>query len=191
MSQAEQLHFLSSEEYLLFEERAGNRHEYVNGLTIAMAGASRKHNLLTLAFASMLRTHLKGGSCRAYASDMKVNASHKGNEVFYYPDVMVSCDNTQKNQYVETKPSIIAEVLSPSTEARDRMEKLAAYTAIDGLKEYVLIHQDKVAVDLYQSNAGGWEVIRLNNETDTLTLKSIDFSVTLRELYDDVMDALE
>ncbi|MBO9483036.1 Uma2 family endonuclease [Salinisphaera sp. G21_0] len=93
-----------------------------------------------------------------------------GNDVFYYPDVMVACNDSDQNAYVEDQPTLIAEVLSPTTEARDRMEKLAAYAAIKGLKEYVLIHQDKIAVDLYQSTDSGWEIIRLKQETDTLLL---------------------
>lgn len=190
MSQAEQLHLMTPGEYLAFEQQADERHEYVNGLTIAMAGASRRHNLLTLAFAAMLRAHLRGGPCRAYASDMKVNASHKGNEVFYYPDVMVACDGPGQNPYVEDQPKIIAEVLSPTTETRDRMEKLAAYTSINGLQEYVLIHQDKVAVDLYQNSGNGWEIIRLRQEKATLQLRSINFSVSLQELYEDVADVI-
>ncbi|WP_263079935.1 Uma2 family endonuclease [Endozoicomonas sp. Mp262] len=137
-----------------------------------------------------LSAHLRGSPCRAYASDMKVNASHKGSEVFYYPDVMVACNEPGQNQYVEEQPTIIAEVLSSTTEARDRMEKLAAYTAIKGLREYVLIHQDKMAVDLYQNTASGWEVIRLKQETDILQLGSIDFSVSLRALYEDVIDLI-
>lgn len=181
---------MTPDEYLAFEQQADVRHEYVNGLIIAMAGASRRHNLLTLAFASMLRTHLRGKPCRAYASDMKVNASHKGNEVFYYPDVIVACGDPGQNPYVEDQPTLIAEVLSATTEARDRMEKLAAYTAINGLREYVLIHQDKIAVDLYQNTGSGWEVIRLTQETDTLKLRSIGCSVNLRDLYEDVIDLI-
>ncbi|WBA82180.1 Uma2 family endonuclease [Endozoicomonas sp. GU-1] len=190
MAQAEQLQLMTPEAYLAFEQQADQRHEYVNGLIVAMAGASRRRNLLTLAFASLLRAHLQGSPCRAYSSDMKVNASHKGNDVFYYPDVMVACNDSDQNAYVEDQPTLIAEVLSPTTEARDRMEKLAAYTAIKGLKEYVLIHQDKIAVDLYQSTDSGWEIIRLKQETDTLQLHSIGFSVTLRELYEDVVGVL-
>ena len=100
------------------EQHSDIKHEYVNGLIIAMTGASRRHNLLTLAVASMLRSHLRGTACQTFASDMKVDASNKGNTVFYYPDVMVSCnrkDSNADNAYVEKHPQIIIEVLSPST----------------------------------------------------------------------------
>ena len=190
MAVAEPLNFLEPDAYLEVEQKSDIKHEYVNGLIVAMAGASRRHNLLTLALASMLRSHLRGTGCQTFASDMKVNASHKGNNIFYYPDVMVSCNQKSNNNYVEDHPQIIIEVLSPSTEARDRMEKLAAYTAIPGLKEYVLVHQDKIAVDIYQSTSAGWEVIRLTHEQEVAHLVSIDFSATLQEIYEDVVGVL-
>lgn len=153
-----------------------------------MAGASRRHNLLTLAAVSLLRSHLRGTPCQVFASNMKVNASHKGNSVYYYPDVLVPCHGNNSNDYVEDEPQIIIEVLSPSTEARDRIEKLAAYTSIPALKEYILISQDRIAVDIYQKSTSDWEVIRLDHEQDVLTLHSIDYSVSLRELYEDVFE---
>ena len=188
MSEAKRLQWMTPEEFLAFEQFAAEKHEYVNGLIIAMAGASRRHNLLTLAFASLLRSHLRGSPCQVFASDMKVNASHKGNDLFFYPDVMVSCNGENGNHYVEEHPQIIVEVLSPSTEGRDRLEKLAAYTSIESLKEYVLVHQDTVAVDLYQHTGNGWEVIRYTSEHDQLILNSIGFSVPLHEIYEDVDD---
>ena len=187
MAAAEPLRFITPEEFLESEKQSDIKHEYVNGWVIAMAGASRRHNLLTLALASMLRSHLRGTGCQTFASDMKVNASHKGNTIFYYPDVMVGCNQQSNNHYVEDHPQIIIEVLSPSTEARDRMEKLAAYTAIPSLKEYVLVRQDKIAMDIYQNTGAGWEVIRLTHEQEIAHLTSIDFSVTLQEIYEDVV----
>ena len=91
MAAAEPLKFLEPDTYLAMEQKSDVKHKYVNGLVVAMAGASRRHNLLTLALAAMLRNHLRGTDCQTFASDMKVNASHKGNNIFYYPDVMVSC----------------------------------------------------------------------------------------------------
>ena len=190
--QAEQLQFLEPNEYLAFEAQADVRHEYVNGLVIAMAGASRRHNLLTVALTRLLSTHLRGTPCQTYASDMKVNASHKGNKVFYYPDVMVACNklDSSNDQYVEDKPQIIVEVLSPSTESRDRLEKLAAYTSIHGLKEYVLVHQDKISIDVYQNTGAGWEVARYRHDQDEVSLDSIGFKVSVKEIYEDVLGVL-
>lgn len=190
MALAKPLEFIEPDNYLEMEQQSDIKHEYVNGIVSVMAGASRRHNLLTLALGSMLRSHLRGTGCQTFTSDMKVNASHKGNTIFYYPDIMVSCSRESNNAYVEDHPQIIIEVLSPSTEARDRMEKLAAYTAISSLKEYVLVHQDRVAIDLYQNTGSGWEVIRYTQEQELIHLISIDFSSTLQEIYEDVVGVL-
>ncbi|WP_196221131.1 Uma2 family endonuclease [Sansalvadorimonas verongulae] len=189
MPQAEQLHFMSPDEYLAFEQQADVKHEYVNGLIASMAGASRSHNLLTLAFVTMLRAHLRGTPYQTYASDRKVDASHKGSTVFYYPDIMVACHPLQSGngQYVEDKPQIIVEVLSPSTEARDRMEKLSAYTSIPGLKEYVLVSQNKLAIDVYRHSGKGWEIVRYR-DNDAISLNSIAFSASLKDVYEDILD---
>ena len=190
MAAAKPLRFMTPTEYLESEKFSDIKHEYVNGLIIAMAGASRRHNLLTLAVASMLRSHLRGTPCQTFANDMKVNASHKGNDIYYYPDVLVSCADKSNNPYVEELPQVIVEVLSPSTETRDRMEKLAAYTALPSLQEYVLIHQDRISVDIYQNTGNGWEVIRLTHEQQTMQLNSIGFSASLQEIYEDIIDTL-
>ena len=190
MALAKPLEFIEPDAYIAMEQQSDIKHEYVNGLITAMAGASRRHNLLTIALASLLRNHLRGTGCQTFASDMKVNASHKGNTIFYYPDVMVSCNRGNQNAFVEEHPQIIIEVLSPSTEARDRMEKLAAYTSIPGLKEYVLVHQDRIAIDLYQNTGHGWEVIRFTHEQEKVHFLSIDFSATLQEIYEDVAGVL-
>ena len=190
MAEAEKLLFMKPAEYIEFEKKAEHRHEFVNGLITAMAGASRQHNLLTLAFASMLRAHLRGSGCHVFASDMKVDASHKGNALFYYPDIMVSCTRDHSNKFVETNPLVIAEVLFPTTEARDRIEKLRAYTSIPGLQEYILVSQDKIAIDLYQKIGNDWEIHRLNGEQQELHLASIDYTAKLKEIYEDIMDVL-
>lgn len=190
MALVEPLEFMEPDNYLEMEQRSDIKHEYVNGVITAMAGASRRHNLLTLALGSMLRSHLRGTGCQTFTSDMKVNASHKGNSIFYYPDIMVSCNRENNNAYVEDYPQIIIEVLSPSTEARDRMEKLAAYTAISSLKEYVLVHQERVAIDLYQNTDSGWEVVRYTQEQEVIHFISVNFSATLQEIYEDVVGVL-
>ena len=145
---------ITADEYLRGEQSSDIRHEYDNGYMVAMVGASRAHNLITLSLASAIRSQLKGGSCRTYASDMKVRIQSKENDLFYYPDVLVSCDQAPTSEYYEEKPKLIIEVLSPSTETRDRLEKLAAYMRIPSLKEYFTVAQDKVEVCRYTVDKG-------------------------------------
>ena len=110
------------EEYLQGEHSSDVKHEYDNGYIFAMVSASRAHNLIALTVASEMKLHLKGKPCRSYMSDMKVRIQTKGNDLFYYPDVMVSCDDQPPSEYYEEKPVLIVEVLSPSTETRDKLE---------------------------------------------------------------------
>ena len=189
MPHTELVHFMTPDEYLAFEQQAEVKHEYVNGLIIAMAGASRRHNLLTLSMAALLRSHLRGTPGQTYANAMKINASHKGNQVFYYPDIMVACHGQDRDcdPFVEEQPQIVVEVLSPSTQMRDRMEKLAAYTAIAGLREYVLVAQDTLEIDVYQSTGAQWEIVRYRDDPDaTLSLNSIGFSTRMKDIYEDI-----
>ena len=191
MLQTEPVHFMTPDEYLAFEQQCDVKHEYLNGLIIAMPGASRRHNLLTVAMATLLRYHLRGTPCQIFASAMKVNASHKGNQVFYYPDILVACHGQDRDcdPFVEEQPQVVVEVLSPSTQMRDRMEKLAAYTAIAGLREYVLVAQDRLEIDVYQSTGAQWEIVRYRGDPDaTLSLNSIGFSTRMKDIYEDISE---
>jgi Uma2 family endonuclease len=83
---------------------------------MAMVDASRKHNLIALSLATRIKSHIKGKPCRTYISDMKLRIQTQGNDQFYYPDLMVSCDEDPPSEYYEDKPLLIIEVLSPTTE---------------------------------------------------------------------------
>jgi Uma2 family endonuclease len=134
---------ITAEAYLALENNSDIKHEFVSGYLYAKVGSSRAHNLLALAFASSIRSHLAGSGCRVYISDMKVYAKTREDEVFYYPDVMVSCDEQPPSEYYEKNPRLIVEVSSDSTESKDRLEKLNIYPKIESLQEYVLVSQKK------------------------------------------------
>ncbi len=178
---------LTVEEYLRGEQSSDTRHEYDNGYVVAMVGASRTHNLITLSLASAIRQKLKGTPCRTYASDMKVRTQTNENDLFYYPDVMVSCDQSPSSEFYEEKPSLIIEVLSPSTETRDKLEKLAAYTRISTLKEYFTVAQDRVEVCRYAMESG--EVVMTQyQDGDVIEFSSIKLSLSIKEVYEDVVN---
>ena len=90
-----------------------------------MTGSSREHNLIATNIISLLRPHLRGGSCRAFVSDMKVEIQTNSQraDFFYYPDVVVTCDSQDRERYFLTSPCLVIEILSPSTQATDRREK--------------------------------------------------------------------
>jgi Uma2 family endonuclease len=125
MAQPSFEHRVSIAEYLEFEEGSP---EFADGKLFAMVGSSDEHNTISASFVSLLRDAVRGGPRRAFNSDMKVPT----NQVFYYPDAMVSCDErdtkvTPENRFYESHPCLIVEVLSPSTEKIDRGEKLSNY----------------------------------------------------------------
>ena len=118
--------------------------------------------------------------------DMKLKAGCKADNIFFYPDVMVSCSRDQQDHYVEHEPKLVVEVLSPGTEQYDRLSKLEAYTQIESLEEYLLVDQREMKIDLYRRSGEKWLLARYG-EGDELQLASIDFTVTVSRIYQDVI----
>lgn len=187
MPAVQKIRRLSTEEYLALEHDADSRHEYVDGEIFAMAGASRAHSLIVGNFHAALHNHLRASRCRVLASDMKVQVSPAN--AFYYPDLLVSCSDidTEPDNYYETRPRLIVEVLSRSTEARDRMEKRLNYQMLDSLEEYVLAAQDKIEIDIYRRADGEWEHERYSAGAD-IALRSVGFELPIAEIYNNVPD---
>ena len=163
------------------EERGEVRHEYVNGLIYAMVGGTARHNLITSTVTSTLKRHLKGKPCHVFMSDMKVRVD----DTFYYPDVMVVCETIDMKSLYQTAPTLIVEVLSVSTEAKDRLEKLAAYQSLSSVKEYVLLAQDKVLADIYRRDGNEWNIESLSYG-DTIHLTSVGYTGPVETFYEDV-----
>ena len=124
--------YMSPEEFLKWEEQQDIKYEYINGEVFAMTGGTIPHTTIALNLAAGLKNHLRGGKCRPFMADAKVGIS--GNGPFHYPDVMVSCDQRDKQaiKFIQF-PCLIVEVLSPSTEAYDRG---GSFSNIEGLKLY-------------------------------------------------------
>src|ERR1044071_8635235 len=135
MSLRRQKSHLSVAEYLAGEKESPTRHEFVNGQVYAMAGASDKHNRIAGNIYARLTLDMDDGSCEPFISDMKVMVAPT---VYYYPDVVVTCDPSGGDPYFREQPLLIVEVISPSTERNDRHEKMEAYKRVSGLREYVL-----------------------------------------------------
>ncbi|XSG86304.1 MAG: Uma2 family endonuclease [Methylohalobius sp. ZOD2] len=169
---------LTVEEYLEGEKHADIRHEYERGEVVAMIGASRNHNRLTgRIFADLLR-HLEDTPCEAFASDMKVRVD----DCFYYPDVVVDCDPKDDHDFYLEHPVLIVEVLSESTEQRDRTVKRLAYQSIPGLREYLLLAQDRVRAELYRCSGSGWD-LEIYGAGEVMRLASVDLELPLAEIY--------
>ena len=175
---------LSADDYLEGELKSDIRHEYVDGEVYAMAGAGEAHNLIALNVASRLRGAARGGPCRVFISDMKVRVAARN--AFYYPDVLVVCDSFDTQPYFKESPCLIVEVLSSSTEAIDRREKMLAYRTLASLREYVLIAQDKRQVEVYRRGEDGAWSLETLTEGDPLHLECVGAVLSLDEVYEDV-----
>ncbi|WRH67502.1 MAG: Uma2 family endonuclease [Planktothrix sp. GU0601_MAG3] len=177
--------YLSPEEYLEVEKNSPIKHEYIQGQIYAMAGASDAHVTITANLLAMLRNHIRGTGCRVYVADMKARIETLN--IFYYPDIMVTCDSRDANfEYFKCYPCLIIEVLSSSTEAFDRGDKFIDYQELETLQEYVLISQNRQRVDCFRRNAEGrWELYSYRGNQE-LELTSVNFSCSLTAVYEDI-----
>lgn len=172
------------EDYLQGEKVSQIKHEYVYGAVYAMAGASRNHNRIIINFSSRLHEHLLNSNCEVFTSDMKVRVDL---ETFYYPNVVVSCDSGNQDRYVIEEPHLVVEVLSHSTERTDRGEKLFTYRHVPSLREYVIVAQDRVYIEVHRrANNEDWirEVFTQTDETVNLT--SVEFELSVGDIYRNV-----
>lgn len=175
---------ISPEDYLQGERNGNIRHEYVDGQVFAMAGAGEKHNIIALNLASELRNASRGTDCRAFISDMKLHLAELNR--FYYPDILLSCNPEDNNAYFKEHPCLIVEVLSPSTEATDRREKLHAYQQIPSLKEYVLVSQESPQIELYRRSEAHWLYYLLDDPADVLQLECLELTLSMATVFEDV-----
>lgn len=176
--------------YLAWEAEQTEKHDYLNGEVFAMAGASEAHVTIALNVAMALRHHLRGTPCSVFISDMKLHAEQAN--AYFYPDVFVTCaESDRKHSQFKTAPSLIVEVLSPSTSDYDRGDKFAAYRRLPSVQEVLFIYQEQRRVELYRRNttevgeAGGWWFYPLDGNA-TLELASIGLQLPLDGVYEDV-----
>ena len=179
---------MTREQYLAFERRSPKRHEYVDGELFAMTGASEPHILIVGNFGGELRLQFKSRRCRVYTNDMRVRIA--GKDRYNYPDIVAVCDPPiLEDQELDTlvNPSLIVEVLSPSTEAYDRGAKFEDYRAIETLKEYVLVDQTKPLVEQFRRQSDGqWLFTSASGLEAFIDLPSVGCRISLAEIYDKV-----
>lgn len=182
-SQPKKPHLISPEDYLAQEIESDEKSEYVDGEIYAMTGTTVRHNRIALDVAILLKNHLKGRPCETFIADIKVHAARAN--AFYYPDVVVRCNPTPlaDETRVIDDPTLIIEVLSPSTEAIDRREKLAAYRRIPSVQEYVLIAQSERSVEIYRRQGDiNWSYLAFADD-EAVTLDSIGLTLPMNLIY--------
>lgn len=177
----------TAEEYLALERKAEYKSEFVNGMIVGSAGATRQHNLIAGNVFGEVRAQLRGRTCEVYMSDIRVKVDPTG--LYTYPDVVVACGDIRfEDEHVDTllNPTLIVEVLSPSTEAYDRGEKFAHYRRLETLQEYVLVSQDKVRIESYVRQGAQWLLSEASGGDEMVRLESIGCGLVLRDVYDKV-----
>jgi Uma2 family endonuclease len=178
---------ISPEEYLAIDRAAESRSEFLDGEIIAMSGGSLRHAAIQVNLAAELRAPLRGGSCKAFSADLRVRVSHR---MFVYPDLTVVCGKpnlADDRQDVILNPTVIFEVLSPSTESYDRGIKLQRYRGIESLQDYILVAQDQMRVEQYTRGQGPvWSFRDYEGPSDILVISSIGASLPLGAIYEGV-----
>ncbi len=179
---------ISLEDYLAAERQAETKSEYLNGDVFAMSGASREHNLIVWNLSGSLYAQLRGRGCEAYVGDMRVHIPATG--LYTYPDIAVVCGEPRfEDGELDTllNPTLLIEVLSPSTEGYDRGKKAAHYRALDSLREYLLVSQEEVRVELLtRQEDGHWLLSEASRLEETVSLGSIGCTLRLADVYERV-----
>ena len=171
---------LTAADYLALEADGSVRHEYVGGLMHPRAESSKRHNLIAGNVARLLSDAAGDGPCRGYMSDVKLRV---GEDVYYYPDVMVACGPEGKDAFVEEAPCLVVEVVSPSTAVIDRREKLVAYKRIPTLEAYVIVEQDARRVQRHwRDEQGVWWDAEVSGQ-GRVPLPCPETTLTLDEIY--------
>jgi len=179
---------ISEDEYLRLEAQSPIKHEYVNGEMFAMTGGTLRHNTIAGNMVVALRGHLRDTSCGAFIHDVRVRVAKTNS--YYYPDLLVTCARGTETMGLSAvtvdDPVLVVEVLSTSTEATDRREKLLAYRTLASLSGYVLISQDEAHVEIHRRRGDiGWEKIEYAGP-ETVELASVGLQVGMREIYEGV-----
>jgi Uma2 family endonuclease len=179
----------SFREYLRVDSESPAKHEFLDGMILAMAGGSPEHAALAMAVGASLQRQLEGRRCRVYSADLRVRVPSTG--FAGYPDVTVVCDRLERDPddaSTATNPTVVVEILSPSTEQYDRGEKLRQYQELASLLHVVLIAHDEKRIDVWSRSETGWSVTTAN-AGERARLEGIGCALAVDEIYRDPLSA--
>jgi Uma2 family endonuclease len=176
--------FMTAAEYLDWEPTQEERYEYWDGEVVAMSGATRNHNRISANCFRLLDDVLVDRPCEAYIVDVKVQVAP--GQKYFYPDVVVTCDERDKDPRFVQFPRLIVEMLSPSTEAIDRGIKFAQYRKFTALQEYVLVQVDQPSVEVFRRNTQGQWVLSEYTLEDRFCFESLNVEIAIADLYQQV-----
>ena len=172
---------LTLDEYLSWENAQPDKHEFHEGEVFAMVGARRIHGRVVSNLNRRLSQALEGTPCQVFSETMKVQIAE---DTILYPDVFVTCDKADlATEMIFRAPTVVVEVLSPSTQAYDRSQKFAPYRRIPALKEYLLVDPDSRRVEAFRRSADDLWVLHDMSEEDTVEVASIECRVAMAEVF--------
>ncbi|MBC6937727.1 MAG: Uma2 family endonuclease [Chloroflexi bacterium] len=177
---------MTVEEYLAFERASETKHEYIDGEIVAMTGAKENHNLVAGSTYATLYAQLRQRPCKVYPSDMRVKT---GDGQYTYPDIIAVCGEAafeDDERDTLLNPTVIIEVLSPSTEKYDRGKKFQHYRTMESLQEYLLIAQDSVHIEHYVRQGEQWVLTDFASLDAIVMLPSVDCTLALSDVYEKV-----
>ena len=176
---------MSAEEYLLWEREQPFKYELINNRTYPMPGSSPSHNLINFDLAFAIRSRLENQGCKVFGIDIQLQVDRAS--TYTYPDVIVVCGEAQFTRHVSQamleNPTLIFEILSPSTESRDRNQKLDQYLEIPSLTGYYLVAQDKPLIEAHQRAGDGWHYEAFAGLDASLVIPAPVCEIPLSEVY--------
>ena len=179
--------YMTPAEYLAAERASEEKHEYYDGQMLAMSGASLRHNRIQFNLLINIGNYLKGKNCGILPGDMRV--STPSHDAYMYPDALIVCGEPQlEDDKFDTllNPSVILEILSPSTRSIDKGRKLFFYQQILSLQEFIMVDSLKKSVQIARKQAnGGWEFEEIKDPAASLFIRTINFYLPLEEIYTD------
>jgi Uma2 family endonuclease len=183
-------HGYTLEEYFALEQASEIKYEYWQGEVFAMSGASPAHVQIQINLITLLRSQLRGRPCRLFSSDMRLKVPSR--PPYRYPDLSALCGEPVFELIggleVLTNPTLIVEILSPTTEAFDRGDKFTHYKSIPSFSEYLLIAQHRPHVGQYiKQNDTVWNYQEFNDLSAALYVSALDCTLVLAELFQDVV----
>lgn len=189
MSALRQTELLTPEEYLAGEALATERHEYLAGVVYCMAGGSSRHARIIGNCFTALHTRLRGKRCQPFNSEMKVRVHTLAGSYFYYPDVSVSCQPVPDADVFYDTPTVIIEVVSPSSETTDHREKRLIYRHIPTLTSYIIVEQETRALTVWRRTGETWRNELIEGPDALLPLPELECNIPLAEIYEGISEA--
>lgn len=179
---------MTFEEFLEFVETSPLRYEYVNGVVHAMSGGSVAHGLVTGSLMGAVISHLRGGPCKVFSSNVDLEIRSETDEITYIPDLMVACNPDEWTEKAIRNPKLVAEVLSPSTRHIDQREKATNYRRVGSIEEILLLEQSPPKITVFR-RADRWRPQIYTGMEAVLELRSIGLSVPLAQIYESALSA--